>query len=348
MALQGVPWAIGNGAHNQVEGARLSLYAATGGRGGVMSPTDMMVTALPVPGGAVRVHTGGVVIVSGYPGASSQAYAAREVSSTDVDIDATGSSGARTRYLVVRVHDHQYSGEPTPSNVQDGPYNAYEWISQDPRTTDLPYPVEGIAKVVQPANTATITDAMIEDIRQLAQPRSQRVLHARPRVMDDSTGNAILLNGLVENGGEYFPGGAGSPNTFTVDAPEWATRMIIRADWLAVRYQANTNPHGRYWVEFGDEYRDHGWNNNRQWEFGTQLFQFDSPGASNNTMRTNWILGDSVALAPKLRGKRVTFAFKAGVNLAANRGHVSMDSLGGLIMEVTFVQEALDAHTVTT
>lgn len=347
MALRGVPWAIGGGAHNPVEGARLSLYAATQGARGVVRPTDMLVTALPVPGGAVRIRRGAAVMPNDYAGAGAEAYAIEETSYTDVPVPATGSSGGATRYLIGRVADPQFAGD-APASVEDGPYSSYEWLTTNPEVSPPSYPWAPLARINQPASTATITQSMITDIRQLAQPRSQRVLHARPRVMDDSTGNAILLNGLVENGGEYFPGGAGSPNTFTVDAPEWATRMIIRADWLAVRYQANTNPHGRYWVEFGDEYRDHGWNNNRQWEFGTQLFQFDSPGASNNTMRTNWILGDSVALAPKLRGKRVTFAFKAGVNLTASRGHVSMDSLGGLIMEVTFVEDALDAHTVVT
>ena len=55
MALRPVPWAIGHGAHNSAEGARMSLYAATNGARGVINPGDMRVTALPVPGAAVRI-----------------------------------------------------------------------------------------------------------------------------------------------------------------------------------------------------------------------------------------------------------------------------------------------------
>lgn len=342
MALQNVPWAIGNGAHNQVEGARLSLYAATGGRGGVMSPTDMRVTALPVPGGAVRVHTGGVVIVSGYPGASSQAYAARETSSTDVEIDATGSSGARTRYLVVRVHDHQYSGEPTPSNVQDGPYNAYEWISQDPRTTTLPYPVEGIAKVVQPPNTGTITDAMIEDIRELAQPKTDVVPFARPRVHEDDDAVENYLTRRADDGGEYFPGGSGYANSATFLIPDWATHMMIEADWMSLRVVGGKNSWGTFWIEYGDEYRPRTWPNSQNYEFATQRFFWDTVGAGSN-YTTNWrLITQSLRVPAKLRGKRVTFVFKAGVSPASPEDNaVFMDALGGLGLKLTLSQEPI-------
>lgn len=343
MALQSVPWAIGNGAHNQVEGARLSLYASTGGKGGVMSPADMRVTALPVPGGAVRVHTGGVVVISGYPGASSQAYAARETSSTDVEIDATGSSGPRTRYLVVRVHDHQYSGEPTPEDVQNGPYNEYEWISQDPRTTDLPYPVEGIAKVTQPASTATITQDMIEDIRQLAQPQRVEQVFARPRLSSDDDGRESWLYGQTTRG-EYFPGGSGLPNQVRTVFPDWATHVIIEADWLSVFYDSGRGGHGTFWVEFGTERRlDPGWPGEsgmeRDYEFATQLFGWDQPENAHGH-RTNWRLMDTRTVPEKLKGQNVTLTFKAATKIGANIDTrvARMDAISGLGLKLTFVQ----------
>ena len=344
MALQSVPWAIGNGAHNQVEGARLSLYASTGGRGGVMSPTDMQVSALPVPGGAVRVHTGGVVIISGYPGASSQAYAARETSSTDVPIDATGSSGSRTRYLVVRVHDHQYATEPSPPSIENGPYNEYEWIDQDPRTTALPYPVEGLAKVTQPANTQTITQDMIEDIRQLAQPKTRQVVFGRPRVSTDAD-VVSTLTARSSAGGEYFPGGNGFANAVQVDVPEWATRMHLEPRWMSVWTRAgNDSCWGYYWMEYGDEYRNRTWPNNQQFEFATQKFGFNFPNVSD-LVRTEWSLMDAVPVPAKLRGKRVTFVFKAGLADGSDYG-VRMDAQGGLGLRIDFAQEAVDVHTV--
>ena len=344
MALQSVPWAIGDGAHNSVEGARLSLFAATGGKGGVMSPTDMQVTALPVPGGAVRVHTGGAVVVSGYPGASSQAYAMREIDSTDVPITATGSSGSRRSYLVGRISDHQYTGEPAPESVKDGPYNRYEWLSTNPRTNPPAYPVELLARVDQPANTATITQNMITDMRRLANPRREAVLYARPRLSGDAWPS---FSRTTTDGGEIFPGSLNaSDGTVEFDVPEWATRMIIQAHWLSVRYAMNTNPVGQMWVEFGDEYRPWTWPGNRQFERATQQFNFDSPGASNNTMRTNWMVHDAVTVPAKFRGKRITFAFKAGYNTSAHFGTATMDGLSGLSMEVTFAEAPIDADTL--
>ena len=350
MALQSVPWAIGNGAHNQVEGARLSLYASTGGRGGVMSPTDMQVSALPVPGGAVRVHTGGVVIISGYPGASSQAYAARETSSTDVEITATGSSGGRTSYLVARVHDHQYSGEPTPASIENGPYNEYEWISQDPRTTSLPYPVEGLAKVTQPANTQTITQDMIEDIRQLAQPKRDQIVFGRPRIVqddpDDNPRKVTELTVRNTTGGEYFPGGNGVSNRVDLFIPDYATRMHIEASWMGVAYEGAMNSFGTFWMEFGDEYRDRTWPGNQQWEFSTQRFAFNGTRqGAGDTARDQWKLMDAVYVPPKLRGKTVAFVWKAGLATNSDQG-VSMDSLGGLGLRLDFAQTPIDIHTV--
>lgn len=340
MALENAPWAV-DGAKHSAAVARTLAYSSTSGAEGIVEPADLRVRATQTPSGSVRVAPGGIAILNRAPNGGQQTYTARNVSETLVEVQPTGSGGGRTDYVWAHIIDPEYGGQ-FPENPQTAQYFFLTASAAQPEGNGW----YRLARIDIPASTATITQAMITDLREVANPRSERVLHARPRVQDDNQGNAIRLNWLVENGGEYFPGGAGSPNTFTVDVPAWATRMIIRADWVGVRYAASTNPHGRYWVEFGDEYRDHGWNNNRQWEFGTQLFQFDSPGASNNTMRTNWILGDSVAVASKLRGKAVTFAFKAGVNLAESRGDVTMDALSGLIMEVYFAEVARDAHTL--
>lgn len=348
MALQNVPWAIGDGAHNSVEGARLSLFAATGGKGGVMSPTDMQVTALPVPGGAVRVHTGGAVVVSGYPGASSQAYAMREIDSTDVPITATGSSGSRRSYLVGRISDHQYSGEPTPDNVQDGPYNRYEWMSVNPRSNPPAYPVELLARVDQPANTATITQDMITDMRRLANPRREEFLFARPRVWgDEDLDRAKYLRSRWSVGGELFPGGNGSQNIVYFDIPDYATHMIIEAQWMGIFVYGGEDGWGYYWVEYGDEYRPSTWPNGWHFEHATQTFNWNTVSAGNN-YTTNWLLADTYRIPEKLRGSRVGFAFKAAVsdNANASRDAIGMGARGGLMLRVTVTEDPISRHAV--
>jgi hypothetical protein len=326
MALQGVPWAIGGsgetdengvpiGAHNTVEGARRALYDATGGARGVTNPTDMVVTELPVPGNAVRVHTGSCKSPNDYPGGGAQSYSGWEMSSTDVPVTTTGSSGTRINFLVWRVDDPQYAGQ-APADVVNGPYNRYVWLPNNPYTSPPAFPHVPLVRLEQPASTSTITNKMLTDIREVANPRREEHVFGRPRVLADSSAGSTLTVRHAA-GGEYFPGGDGSPNQFRVPVPSWCN----------------------YWGEFGDEYRDRTWPGNRQWEFGTQIFAFNSPD-SGDASRDNWPLMDGLVMPAKLRGKTVTFAFKASLSAGSDLG-VSMDQLGGLGMRLTFAQTAI-------
>ena len=339
MALDPVPWAVGNGAENSVEGARRALYDSTGGARGVTGVHDMKVVALPVPGGAVRVLSGSCKSPNDYPGGGSQSYSGWEMSSTDVPVTATGSGGGRINWLLWRVDDPQYSGQP-PADPTVGPYNRYVWVGSNPFTNPPAYPHVPLVRLNQPANTQTITNDMLTDVRQVANPWKDELVFGRPRVLGDSSAG-VNLTVRHANGGEYFPGGDGSPNQFTIDMDPRCTRMMIDADWMGVKYQGGRNVYGNYWVEFGDEYRDRTWPNNRQWEFATQIFAFNGVQGSDD-QRINWRLMDEVYVPPKLRGKRVTLAFKASLSAGSDTG-VSMDHLGGLGMRLTFAERAVDS-----
>src|SRR5699024_9264715 len=182
-----------------------------------------------------------------------------------------------------------------------------------------------------------ITDSMITDMRELANPRREELVFGRPRIAEDSE-EGQYLNRLREDGGEYFPGGSGSPNTFEVTVPLWANRVMIEADWMSVNYLANTNPWGSYWVEFGDEYKPHTWPHKRQYEFATQQFSFNSPGKGNNNMRMNWPLMDAVSVPQGLRGEKVPFGCKAGLATSDGKGAVFTDGGSGVGCRLTFVE----------
>lgn len=343
MPLRPVPWAIGNGAENSVELARAAAFIGSSGSTGVVDPVDFGVTELPTPGAAVRVKLGTGVIRSTYPGVVGQSYVVQEQSHTDVPVAATGSSGGATKYVYVLIADTQYGGQNPPS-VEEGPYNEYAVTTTLPQ--NQPYLL--LAKIDQPASTATIRDEHITDLRELAMPKREQLMFGRPRVMADAPSgspSSAHLSWKTSDGGEYFPGGGGSPNEFEVDVPEWATRIMIDAAWMAVKYSGGNNPHGRYWVEYGDEYRPRTWPNKQQWEFKTQTFAFDSPGSSNNNMRTDWRLMSSQNIPKKLRGKRITLAFKAGRNDDGPSTAVEMDAVSGLGMHLAFVQTALNPVT---
>ena len=345
MALRPVPWAIGNGAENSVELARAGVYAGTAGSTGIIEPSDFRVAALPTPGAAVRVLKGSGVIKSTYPGVFGQSYVVQEQSHTDVPVAATGSSGGSTKYVYVLIQDTQYGGQNPPS-VENGPYNSYAV------TTTLPanQPYLLLAKIVQPASTATITGAMITDSRTVAIPWRDNVIYARPRLMSDDDPRQNFCNARYTgaNGewyGEYFPGGDGSPSETSFYIPDRATHMSIRADWLAVRGVSGKNAHGRYWVEYGDDYRAHTWPGGRQLEFATQQFAFDTTG-TQGSYRMNWAVMDQVPVPKKLRGKTVRFAFKAGLSPDADTNGVMMNALSGLGLDVTFTQKPIDEDTL--
>lgn len=341
MAFEPHPWFIGlEGVEHSAEVARNLAWVATSGASGIVKPTDLRVKAQSVPDGSVRIGPGGFVVESKYSGASQQSYVERVPTSTDLEVPATGSSGGATRYVVAQIMDPDYPGGGTiPPVPNDGVFaRPYLVSSLSSSRTEIV-----LAKIVQPANTAAITNAMITDLREIANPRRKQIQHARPRITTDTD---MKLSWLLSDGGEYFPGGGGSPNAFELDVPSWATRAIIRADWMSVRYAGSSNPTGRYWVEYGDEYKPHTWDNNRQWEFSTESFAFNSPGTSADVMRTNWILADGVPIPSKLRGKTCTFAFKAGLETSAGVNDVSMDKWSGLSMEVTFSEAPIDADTL--
>lgn len=345
MPLRPVPWAIGNGAENSVELARAGIYSATSGATGISEPGDFIVRALPTPGSAVRVNKGGGVIKSTYPGVFGQSYAVQEQSFTDVPVAATGSGAGATKYVYVLINDTQYGGQNPPS-VEDGPYNDYAVTTTLP--TNQPYLL--LAKIVQPKSTATITGAMITDMRTVANPRKDYGIYARPRISADDGAQIKLTSRLTSGGtgpfwGELFPGGAGIPNQGVLFIPDWVTHMVVDARWMNISVAGGVNSHGRYWIEFGDEYRAHTWPGGRQYEFTTQQFGFDTSGAGSS-YSMEWSLADAVPVPKKLRGKDVTFCFKAGLNDSASTAGISMKALGGVTVRADYVQQREDPDTI--
>lgn len=333
MAVDPVPYVV-HGAKHSADVFRQAFYDATSGVKGVSTYSSMEVSATPTPSGQVSVSPGGLIMPNTYSGGGGQSYTGRNASETLVDVPPSDSTGSKTWYIIFRVQDPQFGG-PAPADPLVGPYAFVECVSDSATITDPHY---RLARVVVPASTATVTASMITDLRNVANPviGAPRTL-ARPRVTNDNSAQN-WLNASIEDGGEYFPGGAGSFNVCRTVVPEDALSMIIEANYQAVRYTANQNVYGQYWIEFGNEYKDHTWPNKRQYEFATQAFQFDSPAAAN-TMRTNWPLAHVVAVPAKLRGELTTFVFKAGYYPASAKDGVSMDAMSGQHLKVTFLRE---------
>jgi hypothetical protein len=176
MALVPVPIAT-QGAEHSAQQFRMMIKDLARDNQGVTTGSDLKVTALSTPGAGVQVGDGSAVIagkispVQGY-------YNAYNIGSDTVDIAATGGTG-RSDMLVLRVEDPDYEGDRNPGGENPDPIVFFEVIpnvSSSATTVPAGYSAVPLARIDIPASTATITNAMIKDLRQVANPRRERIL----------------------------------------------------------------------------------------------------------------------------------------------------------------------------
>lgn len=207
-------------------GLRLAGFHATQGGNGVSLPEDLKVTALPVPGPFVRVvrgPSGSAALRSRYASAQGQTYLTLMDASEDVPVPATGSGAGATRYLVQRVIDPQFEGQIPKAEfalVPGAPGGVW------PYNLGLSYPHIVLAKINQPASTATITAAMIEDIRELARPLQYR----EPlRIIYPTSNYNIPTTG-------YFSWPIREEQRPVLRVPPWATQLKVVAHFAGLEF----------------------------------------------------------------------------------------------------------------
>lgn len=333
MALDPVPWLIGGGAEHSPEVVRQALFDSTGGAEGISSVGALKVQAQSTPGGSVRVAPGGAILNNRYAGGAGQSYSARNASQSSVSITATGSAGGRTDAILLRVLDPQYEGQP-PVDPNDFDYTRLVAVQAPAGITDiaqlgLTYPAILLTRVTIPANTGTITNAMITDLREVANPQSKTVIRSRATV---TSGEEVLA--AIREGGEWFPNQGGEQLIFI---PPWATRAIISADWIMVQ-EGIGNAYGDCWVEFGPGVGGSGNTQDRQ--IATQRFRWNSANTADTKSNT-WRASDDVYIPAALRGTTQAFIMKAKLSSsypAATRPKIT--NMSGVELRVTFQQVA--------
>lgn len=310
---------------------RMTLWASTSGASGIVTPSDLRVTALPTPGGAVNVAPGGALMANRFTGAAAaQSYAAANDATTQVTIPATGASGGRTDYLILRINDWHFDGSQEPADPLTSLYCSFARVSS---ITNLTYPFVALAQITIPPNTGAITSAMIKDLRQVANPREQTVIRPITAVASDTAMD--LISALPS--GEIFPGhGYDTIGPQVIDVPSWATKVQIQCVWLGV-YYPGTNPFGRYWVEWGPSTGA----NTRQ--ISTDTFRFDAP--NTGASRAVWIAAAEQSVPSSLRGTSQTFVPKARYDSDSGHRGVKMDYMSGMVWTVRFLEVADDSNS---
>lgn len=322
MTLQNVPWAVEGGLHSAAS-AREMAYNATGGSEGVSGPLDMRV--LTGGGMNVVIKDGSATILNRYPNQNGEAYGPRNVGDEVFTVPSTGATG-RTDLLVLRIDDPDFGGT-VPSDPEVGPYNRFELISNVPAGTTQfyklgrAYPAIALARLEIPANTTTLTQGMIKDVRRVARPRRERTLLTHALVSGET--DQINLYSPVAN--ERWP-----DRTWPVYVPEWATvaRVTVRLDGVRI---PPGNAYGKLQVLIG--YQDPGG------DIRTQEVGYDTAGV-NNFQRWTMGIADDIAVPANLRGKDVLCEILGRAESGPTAQQPQLDWGSAVTFDVEFFEKA--------
>lgn len=218
-----------NGATHSAQQFRMLVRDLASGAEGVTEGDDLKVTQRSTPGGGVIVGDGSGV-VQGRVNPFQGHYAVCNIGEESVDIAATGAT-ARSDMVILRVEDPEYEGNLDPQVDQICYFDVIPNVSS--AATAIPDGRTGIplARVTVPANTATITNAMITDLRKVANPRRERsMITQSPTAMSAGIGGSTSYS--------YFSTAPG----WNIAIPDWATKAIVRVDISPIRYAL-----GNFW-----------------------------------------------------------------------------------------------------
>ncbi|MFD0353004.1 hypothetical protein ACFVHW_04530 [Streptomyces sp. NPDC127110] len=227
-----VPWFIEGGAEHTSEVARLLAYTAVGGAEGIVGSADLRVQPLTSPAAAVQLMTGACAITNRAPGATAQSYVARLPVAEQVPVAATGVS-PRSDLVIARIENPYSQGEswPLPANPKVGPYVSTRIISGVPNTTtDIRQVRPGdsaitLARIDLPANTSSVTGAMITDLRDMVSPRRERRLYPL---------FAAETDGITAEDDRWYDW----PKIarINVKVPSWATRYTVMTTVCGLKF----------------------------------------------------------------------------------------------------------------
>jgi hypothetical protein len=241
----GVPWIVDQASPDSSVLRTLARAAAPDG--GIVQPTDLLVTALAAPGPSVQVAAGSCVIPN--PVHLGEAYSALLASAEQADIAPTDASGPRSDLIVARIEDPNVDGQwAIPADPTVGPYVFTRVISGVPAgTTSIRDVRPGdsaitLARVDLPASTSSVLPAMVTDLRRMAHLRTQRSVLQLSGLWATPDNNGDITDTWQE-----FPLGA----TFNVQVPRWANHVVVEATWANLRKGDSLDSRGQLQATLG-------------------------------------------------------------------------------------------------
>jgi hypothetical protein len=212
-----------NGATHPAQQFRMLVRDLARGAEGITQGDDLKVTQRSTPGGGVSISDGSAVI-RGRANTFQGSYSACNIGTADQPIAATGGTG-RSDMLILRIEDPEYEGTLNPATDQIAYFQIIPNVSAS--ATAIPDSRTGIplARIDIPASTSTITNAMITDLRKVANPRRDRRLYTQ-----SPTSDSALIGASTTY--SYFSTASG----WNIAVPDWATTVRLRVDVCPIRY----------------------------------------------------------------------------------------------------------------
>lgn len=343
-----VPWAIGGGADNAIEHARMIPYAIFQGSEGVLGNTDLEIRALTVPGGSIRMSPGGYVVRARGLGQTYEAYMGKYGQEVTVPVDPNNTASARSDLVMLRIEDSHVAGEPwEEADLNSGPYRSV-WIEKGVPSTTRSVQQLGntwsaipLARIDIPAMTSTITQAMIVPLRTKCSPPSPPV--PPPTIIiiegDDAPANPdFMYHKLTAGPSSAQNFASASINTWRqffnaqlqwlISIPAWATTAEVILTVHNCQINEDVWGEARVNIDNGALYSS------------AVMYDFNyhgGPGPEHMSI----VVGSTVAIPSAMRGKNKKFTVDAR-SLAVSPTHTGTITLhrGSLIeMEITFKEQ---------
>lgn len=300
-----------SGASHSAQTFRMMLRDMARGNEGVTEGNDLKVTALSTPGTSVQVGDGSGVI-KGRASTWQGHYTAYNIGATNVAVSSTGGTG-RTDMVVLRVLDPAYEGGLNPATDQICTLEIVSNVSSTATSPPAGMTAIALARITIPASTSVITDAMITDLRKIANPR--REFHLLP----ESPGS--LSTGIGGTSGTFS--NFSTASGWNIAVPTWATLMKVNLQVGQLRYDTN-NFFGYLRATFGASLTMQ------------QVALDDNQGTG--IRRGTIVAGDTLTIPTAYQGTTQLLRTQAAGGATNGGGKVYVDSSTTLVAHVEFLE----------
>ncbi|GHE80132.1 hypothetical protein GCM10014715_39380 [Streptomyces spiralis] len=304
MTLIQPPMMINGGTH-PARTMRMMIRDLSRGSQGVTEYNDLKVTQQTTPGAGVQVADGSGVVRGASWGQGS--YTQYNVGTALVNIAPTGGT-ARTDMVVLRVLDPEYEGSLNPASDDIGFFDVVSNVSATATQPPAGMTAIPLARIALPPNTATVTNAMITDLRQIANPRRDRQLYT---AFPSSLSSLTAQNGVWYN----WPTAA----RWNVAIPSWAITAKVVVTLAGLRL-SDSNVFASMQTMLGSDPGQ-----------STAIDDDQGTGVRRSTI----VLADSITLSAAARGTTQLLYVRTQPS-RVEWGNLSVDGATSLIADVEF------------